>query len=57
MFFRLSAVIDGMVGTWKMWEGKLGKDCEEITDRVVVQRDTLRKEVEKYCKERGVEGY
>lgn len=54
---QLSAVMDAMAGTWETWEGKLGKECEDIMDRVLVQRDTLRKEVEKYCKERGVDGY
>jgi len=33
----------------------LGKECEGVMDRLFVQRETLRKEVEKYCAERGVD--
>ncbi|KAI0394662.1 indoleamine 2,3-dioxygenase-like protein [Xylariaceae sp. FL0594] len=32
----------------------LGEECRDIMDRVRRQRDMLRKEVDKYCKERGV---
>ncbi|KHN96661.1 indoleamine 2,3-dioxygenase-like protein [Metarhizium album ARSEF 1941] len=32
----------------------LGKTCEGIMDAALRQRDTLRKEVDKYCAERGV---
>lgn len=32
----------------------LGKTCENVMDGAIRQRDTLRKEVDKYCAERGV---
>ncbi|KAI9167717.1 Indoleamine 2,3-dioxygenase [Paramyrothecium foliicola] len=32
----------------------LGKTCEDIMDMALRQRETLRKEVDKYCAERGV---
>lgn len=32
----------------------LGRTCEDIVDGALRQRDTLRKEVDKYCAERGV---
>lgn len=40
-----------------VWEGAEGelKDCADIMEKTIKQKDTLRKEVEKYCKERGVE--
>jgi hypothetical protein len=34
--------------------GGLGSSCNDIIDKVYIQRDTLRKEVEKYCMERDV---
>jgi indoleamine 2,3-dioxygenase len=41
-----------------VWEGSgktLGRECEEVMDLLYVQGETLKKEVEKYCKERNVE--
>jgi indoleamine 2,3-dioxygenase len=41
-----------------VWEGSgktLGQECEEVMDLLYVQGETLKKEVEKYCKERNVE--
>jgi indoleamine 2,3-dioxygenase len=53
---QLNAVLDAMVEVWEMWEGKGGlKSCVDLMDFMYVQRDTLRKEIRKYCKERGVE--
>jgi indoleamine 2,3-dioxygenase len=51
---QLIAVMDEMVRVWEGADKDL-KDCEDIMDKAVVQRDTLMKEVEKYCKERGVD--
>jgi indoleamine 2,3-dioxygenase len=34
--------------------GKLGDECQNIMELVHRQRDSLRKEVAKYCAERGV---
>jgi indoleamine 2,3-dioxygenase len=53
---QLTAVLDSMVAVWEgCGKTGLGKECEEIMEAVVVQRETLRKEVEKYCAERGVD--
>ncbi|TAQ86004.1 hypothetical protein B7494_g5669 [Chlorociboria aeruginascens] len=53
---QLDAVMSAMVATATEWKDKggLGQDCEDIMEAVIVQRETLRKEVEKYCAERGV---
>jgi len=55
---QLSAVLEGMVNVWENAKddkvgGVLGKKVEEVMEKVIEQKDTLRKEVEKYCKERG----
>jgi indoleamine 2,3-dioxygenase len=53
---QLNAVLDAMDEVWEMWEGKGGlKGCGDVMDLLYVQRDTLRKEIRKYCQERGVE--
>ena len=42
----------------EVWEGSvrdLGKECEAVMEVVILQKETLRKEVEKYCQERKVE--
>jgi indoleamine 2,3-dioxygenase len=53
---QLNAVLDAMVEAWEMWQGKGGlKGCRDLMDHMYVQRDTLRKEIKKYCQERGVE--
>jgi indoleamine 2,3-dioxygenase len=44
-----------MVDVWEASGGRLGKSCEEAMDLLYVQRETLRKEVEKYCQERNVD--
>ena len=44
-----------MVDVWEGSDKRLGKRCEDVMDALYVQRETLRKEVEKYCKERNVE--
>ncbi|KAI5467110.1 indoleamine 2,3-dioxygenase-like protein [Mariannaea sp. PMI_226] len=55
---QLEAVLEEMVAIGD--EGKaadsrgLGKVCDDIMDGALRQRDTLRKEVQKYCAERGV---
>jgi indoleamine 2,3-dioxygenase len=50
---QLLAVMEEMV---RIWEGadKDLEGCEDLMERTIVQRETLRKEVEKYSKERGV---
>ncbi|KAH7148638.1 indoleamine 2,3-dioxygenase-like protein [Dactylonectria macrodidyma] len=55
---QLEAVLEEMVSIDKTSkaadERGLGKVCDDIMDAALRQRDTLRKEVEKYCAERGV---
>ena len=53
---QLQAVMQGMVDVWEGSGKKLGNGCEEVMDLLYVQKDTLAKEVEKYCKERNVTG-
>ena len=52
---QLQAVMQAMVDVYEGSGKKLGKDCDEVMEHLYVQRETLRKEVEKYCQERGVE--
>ncbi|CAG8959741.1 hypothetical protein HYFRA_00001647 [Hymenoscyphus fraxineus] len=52
---QLQAVMNGMVEVWEGSGKKLGRECEDVMDATILQRETLRKEVEKYCKERNVE--
>jgi indoleamine 2,3-dioxygenase len=53
---QLNAVLDAMVEAWELWQGKGGlKSCTDVMEHMFVQRDTLRKEIKKYCQERGVE--
>ena len=43
----------------EVYEGagkQLGKECEEVMEVLYVQKETLAKEVEKYCQERNVDG-
>lgn len=51
---QLQAVMQGMAEVWEGSGKALGKDCEDIMDLLYLQKDTLAKEVEKYCKERNV---
>lgn len=51
---QLFAVMDEMLNVWEGADEDL-KDSGEIMEKTIKQRDTLRKEVEKYCMERGVE--
>lgn len=53
---QLEAVLEEMATVYKSTKGEsgLGKTCEDIMDAALRQRDTLRKEVAKYCAERGV---
>lgn len=60
---QLQAVMEEMVEVYESvggggggGAGGLGTACEDIMDLVYRQRDTLKKEVEKYCRERGVGG-
>jgi indoleamine 2,3-dioxygenase len=53
---QLQAVMQAMVDVWEGSGKKLGNGCEEVMDLLYVQKDTLAKEVEKYCKERNVTG-
>ncbi|KAJ6601219.1 indoleamine 2,3-dioxygenase gamma type [Mycena vulgaris] len=50
---QLIAVMDEMVNVWEGADRDLD-DCEDLMERAMVQRETLRKEVEKYSQERGV---
>ncbi|KAI0399554.1 indoleamine 2,3-dioxygenase-like protein [Xylaria palmicola] len=57
---QLQAVMEEMVEVYGRVGGgdgpaDLGAGCREVMDRVHRQRDTLRKEVDKYCRERGVD--
>lgn len=55
---QLNAVLDAMVEVGDMWQGRgglRGAGCEGILDLVQVQRETLRKEIKRYCAERCVE--
>lgn len=55
---QLEAVLDEMTAIYKQAgpDGglDLGEECRDIMDLVCRQRDTLKKEVDKYCAERGV---
>lgn len=56
---QLEAVLEDMVNihekTSTQHEGGLGSVCEDLMEAAIRQRDTLRKEVDKYCAERGVQ--
>jgi indoleamine 2,3-dioxygenase len=52
---QLQAVMQAMVDVWEGSGKRLGKSCEEVMDLLYVQRETLKKEVEKYCQERNVD--
>ena len=56
---QLEAVLEEMVNVngaaLKDDQQGLGKTCEDIMEMAMRQRDTLRKEVDKYCAERGVD--
>lgn len=52
---QLLAVMEGMVGVWEGSGKDLGREVEGVMEATLLQRETLRKEVEKYCKERNVE--
>ena len=52
---QLQAVMEQMVETWEGSGKKLGSKCEEVMELLYVQRETLTKEVEKYCQERNVD--
>jgi indoleamine 2,3-dioxygenase len=52
---QLQAVMQAMVDVYEGSGRKLGKECEEVMELLYVQRDTLTKEVEKYCQERKVD--
>lgn len=54
---QLGAVLDSMEGIWKGRETELkatefGAECERVMELVELQKETLKKEVEKYCAER-----
>jgi len=52
---QLQAVMEAMVEVWEM-HGQDLAGCGDMMEAVLIQKETLRKEVEKYCdeKERGV---
>ena len=52
---QLQAVMQAMVDVYEGAGRKLGKECEEVMESLFVQKETLRKEVEKYCQERNVD--
>lgn len=53
---QLDAVLEEMAQVYQSTKGEngLGRVCEGIMDLATRQRDTLKKEVDKYCAERGV---
>jgi len=53
---QLQAVLDLIAQVYEAYQirGGLGDSWRDIADKVYIQRDTLRKEVEKYCRERSV---
>lgn len=52
---QLSAVLRDMTNiAAKVGEERLGEEVRDIMDLARRQEETLRKEVEKYCEERGV---
>jgi indoleamine 2,3-dioxygenase len=51
---QLQAVMQAMVDVYEGSGNSLGKECEEVMQHLYIQKETLRKEVEKYCKERKV---
>ncbi|KAK7932362.1 hypothetical protein PG985_003074 [Apiospora marii] len=51
---QLLAVMDDMIQMHGLIGGGLGSECDDIMEQVQRQRDTLDKEVAKYCAERGV---
>jgi indoleamine 2,3-dioxygenase len=50
---QLQAVMQAMTDVWEGSGKNLGKDCAQIMDLLFHQKETLTKEVEKYCQERG----
>lgn len=58
---QLMAVHEAMAAVWNECGAgirdvaRLGAECEDVMELALVQRETLRKEVEKYCQERGVD--
>jgi len=52
---QLQAVMAAMVDVWEGSGRALGKTCREVMEGLYVQRETLMKEVEKYCNERNVD--
>ncbi|KAK3325616.1 hypothetical protein B0H66DRAFT_529642 [Apodospora peruviana] len=50
---QLQAVMDEMVNLYEQMEADLGEECRDIMDLVGRQKKTLRKEVSKFCEERG----
>ena len=55
---QLQAVLDEMANLYSSFEKQegpdLGDECRDIMDLAHRQRETLKKEVKKYCEERGV---
>lgn len=56
---QLFAVLEGMVEAWELagkmeWQGQM-RGCADVMEAAIAQKDTLTKEVEKYCQERGVD--
>ena len=53
---QLQAVLDLMAEVHDAFRdrGGLGKSCDDIMDATLVQQETLKKEVRKYCEERKV---
>jgi indoleamine 2,3-dioxygenase len=54
---QLQAVMQAMVDVYEVYGGgkKLGAKCEGIMENLYVQRETLRKEVEKFCQDTSVD--
>ena len=47
--------MEAMIDVYEGAGRKLGKECEEVMELLHVQKETLQKEVEKYCAERNVD--
>ncbi|PBP20474.1 hypothetical protein BUE80_DR008823 [Diplocarpon rosae] len=52
---QLQAVLHAMVEVWEGSGKTLGRGCEEVMDFAIQQKETLTKEVDKYCQERNVD--
>jgi indoleamine 2,3-dioxygenase len=54
---QLQAVMQAMIDVYESYGGgkELGAKCESIMESLFVQRETLKKEVERYCQDMGTD--